>query len=114
MELGTARSVLNLAGNRTNCRGAIVRRSKPLSNGAVIGWGALGLVAGLVAGTALGAWAGGVNRERVRRATRRLTVPAPAGPRTAAAAARDAQQSLDAEPALAGLGLEAVPAGPGA
>jgi hypothetical protein len=85
-----------------------------LSNGAVIGWGALGLVAGLVAGTALGAWAGGVNRERVRRATRRLTVPAPAGPRTAAAAARDAQQSLDAEPALAGLGLEAVPAGPGA
>jgi hypothetical protein len=28
--------------------------------------------------------------------------------------ARDAQQTLDAEPALAGLGLEAVPSGPGA
>lgn len=88
-----------------------MRRSESMSAGEIAGWGALGLVTGLVLGTLLGAWAGGVNRERLGRAARRLRSPAPAAPGSAAATAAAAREALAAQPSLAGLALEARPAG---
>jgi hypothetical protein len=82
-----------------------------MSAGEIAGWGALGLVAGLLLGTVLGAWAGGVNRERLGRAARRLRSPTPAAPRSASATAAAAREALANQPTLAGLALEVRPVG---
>jgi hypothetical protein len=88
-----------------------VRRSEPMSAGEIAGWGALGLVTGLVLGTALGAWAGGVSRERLSRAARRLRAPASPARHSVAATAAAALEALAAEPSLAHLTLEVTPIG---
>ena len=89
-----------------------MRRSERMSAGEIAGWGALGLVTGLVLGTALGAWAGGVSRERLSRAARRLRTPlVPLARRSVAATATAALEALAAEPSLAGLTLEVTPIG---
>jgi hypothetical protein len=82
-----------------------------MSAGEFAGWGALGLVTGLLVGTVLGAWAGGVNRERLGRAARRLRSPAPSAPRSASATAAAAREALANQPILAGLALEVRPVG---
>ena len=88
-----------------------MRRSESMSAGEIAGWGALGLVTGLLLGTVLGAWAGGVNRERLGRAARRLRAPAPSAPRSAAATAAAAREALAGHPSLSGLALEVRPVG---
>ncbi len=88
-----------------------MRRSESMSAGEIAGWGALGLVTGLLLGTVLGAWAGGVNRERLGRAARRLRAPTPTPPRSASATAAAAREALASQPTLAGLALEVRPVG---
>jgi hypothetical protein len=71
-------------------------------------WAALGTGAGLLAGLGLSAWVGGVSTRRVRRAAARLRETAP--PRlTINASAQAVRAALQAEPRLAGLGIQAVP-----
>lgn len=88
-----------------------MRRSEPMSTGEIAGWGTLGFVTGLLLGTALGAWAGGVSRERLSRAARRLRTPTPQARRSAAATATAALEALAAEPSLADVTLEVTPIG---
>jgi hypothetical protein len=77
----------------------------------VTGWGALGFLTGVVAGMALGAWAGGVNRERLGRAARRISGPSSTRPQSPAAIAIAAREAIAAEPDLAALTLEVAPIG---
>lgn len=88
-----------------------MRRSESMSAGEIAGWGALGLVTGLLLGTVLGAWAGGVNPERLGRAARRLRLPALSAPKSGPAAAAAAREALASQPTLAGLALEVRPVG---
>lgn len=78
----------------------------------MIALGLGGFVAGAVAGIALGAWTGGVSRERISRAARRVRRPAPAATLVGSRAVKAAQAALLADPALATLGLR-VSAQPG-
>ncbi len=78
----------------------------------IVGWAALGVLTGLVAGFALGEWVGGVSRPRVTRLVRRPRVPRPA--LTPAACARAADAALAADPVLAELGLKATALATGA
>lgn len=88
-----------------------MRRRQSLSIGAVTGWGALGFLTGAVAGMALGAWAGGVNRERLGRAARRISGPSTAKPQSPTAIAVAAREALAAQPELAELSIEVAPIG---
>lgn len=88
-----------------------MRRSESMSAGEIAGWGALGLVTGLLLGTVLGAWAGGVNSERLGRAARRLRLPASPLPKSGSATAAAAREALANQPTLAGLALEVRPVG---
>jgi BON domain len=79
-----------------------------LSAGEALLWAALGTGAGLLAGLSLSAWVGGVSTRRVRRAAERLREAAP--PRlTIGASVQAVRVALQAEPRLAGLGIQAVP-----
>jgi BON domain len=79
-----------------------------LSAGEALLWAALGTGAGLLAGLTLSAWVGGVSTRRVRRAAERLREVAP--PRlTIGASVQAVRVALQAEPRLAGLGIQAVP-----
>ena len=79
-----------------------------LSAGEALLWAALGTGAGLLAGLTLSAWVGGVSPRRVRRAAERLREAA--APRlTIGASVQAVRVALQAEPRLAGLGIQAVP-----
>ena len=89
-------------------------RRQRLTAGEILGWSALGVGLGLVAGFALGEWLGDVNRGRVRRVVRSQRsrpVPMIAKP---AATARAAKAALESQPDLAGLGLDVLPVSTGA
>ncbi len=88
-----------------------MRRNDSMSVGEIAGWGALGLVSGFLLGTALGAWAGGVTRERLGRVARRLRQPVALAPQSLAATAAAASEALGRVASLAGLQLEARPIG---
>jgi hypothetical protein len=83
-----------------------VRRSE-LSSGDMVLWTALGVGAGLVAGVVLSEWLGGVSRQRIQRAARRMHASTPTR-LTTAAGARAAGSALMANPALQGLDLSAL------
>jgi hypothetical protein len=83
-----------------------VVRNDRLTAGQIVLWSALGVGAGLLAGTALSEWLGDVNRQRLRRAATRLQTP-PARRLSAAAGARAASAALEANPMLRDVGLEA-------
>ena len=79
-----------------------------LSAGEALLWAALGTGAGLLAGLTLSAWVGGVSPRRVRRVAERLRETA--APRlTINASVQAVRVALQAEPRLAGLGIQAVP-----
>ena len=71
-------------------------------------WAGLGLGAGLVAGFTLSGWVGGVSRRRVTGAARRFRQASPTR-LTTSASARAVLASLQAEPRLAGIPVEALP-----
>ena len=71
-----------------------------------------GFLAGALAGIALSAWTGGISRERITRAARRVRTSAQPAPPAGSRAVRAAQEALLADPALATLGLR-VTAQPG-
>ena len=85
-----------------------MRHNDGLSGAQILLWTTLGVGTGLVAGFALSEWVGGVNRVRVGRAAQRLREGSPAR-LTIAASARAVAVSLQAEPRLAGLGIEPLP-----
>lgn len=85
-----------------------MRHDRELSGVEIVGWTALGVVSGLVAGFALSEWVGGVNRRRLSAMVTRRPREGPR-PATAAATARAACAALDADPSLAELALEATP-----
>lgn len=85
-----------------------MRRSEQMSTGEMAGWGVLGFITGLVAGSALAAWVGGMSPNRLSRAVRRRRMAAPERPRTAAATVTAAMEALASEPSLAGLTLDAL------
>jgi len=79
-----------------------------LSAGEVALWTALGVAAGLLAGVALSEWVGGVTTGRVRRVARRMR-ETPIARLTVPASAQAVRVALQAEPRLAGLGVQALP-----
>jgi hypothetical protein len=84
-----------------------------LGAGEALLWATLGTGAGLLAGLTLSAWVGGVSTRRVRRAADRLRETA--APRlTIGASVQAVRVALQAEPRLAGLGIQAVPVSRGA
>jgi hypothetical protein len=89
-----------------------VRRDKRLSGIEVLLWTTIGVSTGLVAGFALTQWVGGVDRLRVRRAVGRLREAAPTR-LTTSASVRAVEAALQAEPRLAGMGIQAIPIGRG-
>jgi hypothetical protein len=82
-----------------------VRHRERLGGAEIVLWGSLGMGLGLVAGFALSEWVGGINRTRVQKVARRLREGAP-GRLTTSASARAVAAALDAEPRLAGLGIQ--------
>lgn len=88
-----------------------MRRSERMSTGEMAGWGVLGFVTGLVAGSTLAAWVGGMSRDRLGRAVWWRRAAAPERPRTAAATVTAAMEALASEPSLAGLTLDALALG---
>ena len=70
-------------------------------------WSGLGMGAGLAAGFTLSEWVGGVNRMRVRSVARRLR-EGPPSRLTTSATARSVAAALEADPRLAGLGIQAL------
>jgi osmotically-inducible protein OsmY len=89
-----------------------VRRDDRLRGAEVLLWTTVGVSTGLLAGFALSQWVGGVDRLRVRRAMGRLREAAPTR-LTTSASVRAVEAALQADPRLAGLGIEAVPIGRG-
>lgn len=85
-----------------------MRRDDQLSGAEVLLWSTLGMGAGLLAGFALSQWVGGVDRFRVQRAMGRLREAAPTR-LTTSASVRAVEAALQAEPRLAGMGIQAVP-----
>lgn len=79
-----------------------------LRAGEVALWTALGVAAGLLAGVALSEWVGGVTTGRVRRVARRMR-ETPIARLTVPASAQAVRVALQAEPRLAGLGVQALP-----
>jgi len=84
-----------------------VRHRDRLGGWEIIFWSGLGIGAGLVAGFALSEWVGDVNRSRVSGVARRLREGSRAR-LTTSATARSVAVALDAEPRLAGLGIQAL------
>ena len=70
-------------------------------------WSGLGIGVGLVAGFVLSEWVGDVNRRRVSGVARRLREGAPSR-LTTSATARSVAAALEAEPRLAGLGVQVL------
>lgn len=70
-------------------------------------WSGLGIGVGLVAGFVLSEWVGDVNRSRVGELARRLREGSPSR-LTTSATARSVAAALDAEPRLAGLGIQTL------
>lgn len=89
-------------------------RRQRLSAGEILGWSALGVGLGVLAGFALGEWLGDVNRGRVRRVVRDRRSGAVRAVARPAETARAAQAALDAQPDLAELGLETLAVSSGA
>jgi hypothetical protein len=89
-----------------------VRPKDRISGIEMIALGLGGFLAGAAAGIALGAWTGGVSRERISRAARRVRESAREAPLAGSRAVKAAQAALLADPALATLGLR-VRAQPG-
>ncbi len=94
-----------------------MRANDRLSWPQIATWTSLGMGTGLVAGFALSEWVGGVTGGRMRRQVERLRHPGPraASPTgvTPAAAARSVAAAFLAEPRLAGITVDALPAGRG-
>ena len=85
-----------------------------ISGTEIVALGLGGFLAGALAGIALSAWTGGINRERITRVARRVRKPAVPMPPAGSDAVRAAQEALLADPALATLGLRvAAQAGAG-
>jgi len=82
-----------------------VRHRDRLGGAEIILWSGLGLGVGLVAGFALSEWVGDVNRMRMRGVARRIREGSPSR-LTTSATARSVAAALDAEPRLAGLGIQ--------
>ncbi len=89
-----------------------MRRDDRLSAIEVLLWSTLGATAGLAAGFALSQWVGGVDRLRVRRAMGRLREAAPTR-LTTSASVRAVSTAIEAEPRLAGMGIQVIPIGRG-
>ncbi len=70
-------------------------------------WSGLGIGVGLAAGFLLSEWVGDVNRNRVSGVARRLREGSPAR-LTTSATARSVAAALEAEPRLAGLGIQTL------
>ncbi len=70
-------------------------------------WSGLGIGVGLVAGFILSEWVGDVNRSRVSGVARRLREGSPSR-LTTSATARSVAAALEAEPRLAGLGIQVL------
>ena len=73
----------------------------------IVLWSGLGIGVGLVGGFALSEWVGDVNRSRVSGVARRLRGGSPSR-LTTSATARAVAAALDAEPRLAGLGIQVL------
>ena len=73
----------------------------------IVLWSGLGIGVGLVAGFVLSEWVGDVNRRRVSGVARRLREGSPSR-LTTSATARSVAAALDAEPRLAGLGIQVL------
>ncbi len=84
-----------------------MRHRDRLGGWEIIFWSGLGIGAGLVAGFVLSEWVGDVNRSRVGGVARRLREGSRAR-LTTSATARSVAVALDAEPRLAGLGIQAL------
>ncbi|HEU4800254.1 MAG TPA: hypothetical protein VFS94_06440 [Gemmatimonadales bacterium] len=76
-----------------------------ISGTEMVALGLGGFLAGALAGIALSAWTGGINRERISRAARRVRTPALPTPPAGSDAVRAAQDALLGDPVLATLGL---------
>ena len=74
----------------------------------IVLWSGLGIGVGLVTGFVLSEWVGDVNRRRVSGVARRLREGSPSR-LTTSATARSVAAALDAEPRLAGLGIQVLP-----
>jgi hypothetical protein len=70
-------------------------------------WSGLGIGVGLVVGFILSEWVGDVNRSRVTGVARRLREGSPSR-LTTSATARSVGAALEAEPRLAGLGIQVL------
>jgi hypothetical protein len=84
-----------------------VRHRDRLGGLEIMLWSGLGIGVGLVAGFALSEWVGEVNRSRVSGLARRLR-EGPPSRLTTAATAQAVAAALDAEPRLAGLGIQTL------
>jgi hypothetical protein len=84
-----------------------VRHRDRLGGLEIMLWSGLGIGVGLVAGFVLSEWVGEVNRNRVSGVARRLR-EGPPSRLTTAATARAVVAALDAEPRLAGLGIQTL------
>jgi hypothetical protein len=84
-----------------------VRHRDRLGGLEIMLWSGLGIGVGLVAGFVLSEWVGEVNRNRVSGVARRLR-EGPPSRLTTAATARAVAAALDAEPRLAGLGIQTL------
>jgi osmotically-inducible protein OsmY len=84
-----------------------VRDRDRLGGFEIILWSGLGIGVGLVTGFALSEWVGGVNRTRVSGVARRLREGVPTR-LTTSATARAVAAAIDAEPRLAGMGIQAL------
>jgi hypothetical protein len=84
-----------------------VRHRDRLGGLEIMFWSGLGIGVGLTAGFLLSEWVGDVNRNRVSGVTRRLREGSPAR-LTTSATARSVAAALEAEPRLAGLGIQTL------
>jgi hypothetical protein len=84
-------------------------RRRELSSFEIIGWTALGVVTGLVAGFGLSEWVGAANPRRLARMMTPRLQPRSGPALSAAATARAAGAALDADPTLCELGLLVTP-----
>jgi hypothetical protein len=84
-----------------------VRHRDRLGGLEIMLWSGLGIGVGLGAGFILSEWVGDVNRNRVSGVARRLREGSPSR-LTTSATARAVAAALDAEPRLAGLGIQTL------
>jgi hypothetical protein len=84
-------------------------RRRELSGFEIVGWTAMGVFTGLVAGFGLSEWVGATDPRRLTRLMTPRPLPRPAPALSAAATARAATAAFDADPTLCQLSLVVTP-----